>query len=198
MNYRLTQFIAAVLGTGILLTGCANLADVLTETISKTIDPSDTKARERGEASEQIVLILSTHLATEQERRTAEERALRADHALRANQSLLSRQRHPFRRTRYIAVNADSEGNSQGGTSVMFYDSQKHVLLSNVSELSQTPKAGSILEVPKNYFNGEVARDPINVSVRVRDVREPVVDPQRNDSVLYLPEGEISTSPPAH
>jgi hypothetical protein len=194
MNACLIRFTAMVLGAEILFTGCANVADVVTETISKTVDPSDTKARERGEASETLVLILSEHLATERQRQVAEERARRAYQALRANENLSDHQRIPFRRTRYIAVNTERDWYSQGAASVMIYDTQKHLLRDTVSDLSQTPRPGSILEIPKAYLDTETGRDPINVTIRVHDSREPAIDPLRSDSVLYLEDGELPST----
>jgi hypothetical protein len=184
------QITSMVLATEVLLTGCTNLADVATETLSKLIDPSETNAIERGEASETLVRILSTHQATERQRRIGEARALHAYRALRASQSTSTNGRYRLPKTRYIAVNTVREKNTEDTTPLMIYDIKDRTLGETVVGFSEKPQPGTILEIPKAILASDAERDAINVPIIVRDARWPTRDSWETDSVLFIDGGK--------
>jgi hypothetical protein len=192
------QLTSVVLATEIFFTGCENLADVATETLSKMVDPSETNALQRGDASVAVVRIISTQIATERQRRMAEERALRADRELRAYRNELVKQGVRLKKPRYLAVNTARERNSAGSASIMIFDTEKQKLRETVSDLSEKPLRGKFLEIPSEIVTGQRDRDVINVPINVRDYRLPTSATSEIDSVLYMDDGEISPEDLAH
>jgi hypothetical protein len=155
MNLFLIKSSAAVLVSGLFLTGCENVspatqgvlfgtgAGALAGGIAKAAGASNSQAVAIGLATGAVVgataYIIAKHQATERQRRIAEERARLA------YQSAPPPRRAQYRKSRYIAVDTVREKDAPGAKSVMIYDTQTQQVVGNdVYDLKQSPKEGTI------------------------------------------------------
>jgi hypothetical protein len=155
MNPFLIKSSAAVLVSGLFLTGCENVspatqgvlfgtgAGALAGGIAKAAGASNSQAVAIGLATGAVVgataYIIAKHQATERQRRIAEERARLA------YQSAPPPRRAQYRKSRYIAVDTVREKDASGAKSVMIYDTQTQQVVGNdVYDLKQSPKEGTI------------------------------------------------------
>jgi hypothetical protein len=155
MNALLIKSSAAVLVSGLLLTGCENLspaangalfgagAGALAGGIAKAAGASNSQAVAIGLATGAVVgvtaYVIAKHKATERQRRIAEERA-----RLAYRRAPPPRQAQ-YRKSRYIAVDTVREKDSSGAKSVMIYDTQTQQVVGNdVYDVKKSPKEGSI------------------------------------------------------
>jgi hypothetical protein len=155
MNACLIKSSAAVLVSGLLLTGCENLspatngvlfgtgAGTLAGGIAKAAGASNSQAVAIGLATGAAVgataYIIAKHQATERQRRIAEERARLA------YQSAPPPRRAQYQKSRYIAVDTVREEDASGTKSVMIYDTQTQQVVGNdVYDLKQSPQEGTI------------------------------------------------------
>lgn len=155
MNALLMKSSAAILVSGLLLTGCENMspttngvlfgtgAGALAGGIAKAAGASNSQAVAIGLATGAVVgataYVIAKHKATERQRRIAEERArLAYQHAPPPRQA-------QYRKSRYIAVDTVREKESSGAKSVMIYDTQTDQVVGNdVYDVKQSPKEGTI------------------------------------------------------
>jgi hypothetical protein len=155
MNALLIKSSAAVLVSGLLLTGCENLspaangalfgagAGALAGGIAKAAGASNSQAVAIGLATGAVVgvtaYVIAKHKATERQRRIAEERARLA------YRSAPPPRQAQYRKSRYIAVDTVREKDSSGAKSVMIYDTQTQQVVGNdVYDVKKSPKEGSI------------------------------------------------------
>jgi hypothetical protein len=155
MNALLMNSSAAILVSGILLTGCENLspagngalfgvgAGALSGGIAKAAGASNSQAVAIGLATAAVVgvtaYVIAKHQATERQRRIAEERARLA------YQNAPPPRKAQYRKSRYIAVDTVREKESSGAKSVMIYDTQTDQVVGNdVYDVKQSPKEGTI------------------------------------------------------
>jgi hypothetical protein len=155
MNAFLIKSSAAVLVSGLFLTGCESVspatqgvlfgtgAGALAGGIAKAAGASNSQAVAIGLATGAVVgataYIIAKHQATERQRRIAEERARLA------YQSAPPPRRAQYRKSRYIAVDTVREKDASGAKSVMIYDTQTQQVVGNdVYDLKQSPKEGTI------------------------------------------------------
>jgi len=155
MNALLIKASAALLVSGLLLTGCENLspaangalfgtgAGALAGGIAKAAGANTSQAVAIGLATGAVVgvtaYIIAKHKATERQRRIAEERARLA------YQSAPPPRKAQYRKSRYIAVDTVREKDSSGAKSVMIYDTQTEQVVGNdVYDVKQSPKEGTI------------------------------------------------------
>ena len=155
MNALLMKSSAAVLMSGLLLTGCENLspaangvafgvgAGALSGGIAKAAGASNSQAVAIGLATAAVVgataYIIAKHQATERQRRIAEERARLA------YQNAPPPRKAQYRKSRYLAVDTVREKESSGAKSVMIYDTQTDQVVGNdVYDVKKSPKEGTI------------------------------------------------------